>query len=56
MLTALVLRTTQGEHEEQDAAAVGPDRNVLLQQLAQTATLCCMHFVMAQATVALTNP
>ena len=32
MVTALVLRTTQGEHEEQDAAAVGPDRNVLLRE------------------------
>ena len=36
MVIALVLRTTQGEHEEQDAAAVGPDRIVLPQHWART--------------------
>ena len=67
MLTSFGLPTTQCEHEEQDAAAVGPGRNalphqwapyryVLLQQLAQTATLYCVHSVMAQAIVALIIP
>ena len=35
---------------------MGPHRNVLLQQLAQTATLYCVHSVMAPAIVALITP
>ena len=52
---AMVCRSS-GPRPQCSAAAVGPDRNVLSQQLAQTAALCGVHSVLAQAIVVLIIP